>query len=78
MNNGARLFGPALAGLTIAAWGVAVCFTLNAISFLAVVVVLFIMRPAEFLAVPPRASERKTPSESLATASATSSAGRTW
>ncbi|HLQ33443.1 MAG TPA: MFS transporter, partial [Chloroflexota bacterium] len=46
--NSARLFGPALGGIVIAAWGVSVCFTLNAVSFLAVLVALTLMRPAEF------------------------------
>jgi MFS family permease len=59
MNNGARLFGPALAGVTIAIWGVGNCFVLNAISFLAVVIGLALMRPAEFQAVPERAEQRK-------------------
>ncbi len=59
MNNGARLFGPALAGLTIAVWGVGNCFVLNAISFLAVVIGLALMRPSEFQAVPERAEVRK-------------------
>jgi MFS family permease len=59
MNNGARLFGPALAGLTIAAWGVGICFVLNAITFLAVVVALALMRVLEFQAMPPRLEARK-------------------
>jgi MFS family permease len=59
MNNGARLFGPALAGLTIAAWGVGTCFVLNAISFLAVVVALALMRPSEFQALPDSSQRRR-------------------
>jgi MFS family permease len=53
--NSARLFGPALGGIVIAAWGVSVCFTLNAVSFLAVLVALTLMRPAEFHTTAPRA-----------------------
>ena len=42
--NGARLIGPALAGLAIAALGEGFCFLLNAISYLAVIVSLLMMR----------------------------------
>lgn len=38
--NGARVVGPAVAGLVIARWGIAVCFLLNAVSFVAVLVQL--------------------------------------
>jgi MFS family permease len=38
--NGARLVGPAIAGITIAAVGEGICFLLNAISFLAVIAAL--------------------------------------
>jgi MFS family permease len=50
--NSARLVGPALAGLTIAAFGVSVCFALNAVSFLAVIGALLLMRPERFYEVP--------------------------
>ncbi len=50
--NTARLAGPALAGLTIAAVGVKVCFALNAVSFLAVIAALLLMRPEHFYEVP--------------------------
>jgi len=46
--SSSRLLGPALGGLIIAAWGVPVCFAINAASFLAVLVALSLMRPAEF------------------------------
>lgn len=39
-QSGSRLVGPAVGGLVIAAWGVATCFALNALSFLAVLVAL--------------------------------------
>ncbi|MGN6563768.1 MAG: MFS transporter [Thermomicrobiales bacterium] len=42
--NTARLVGPALGGVTIAVIGVAGCFTLNAVSFLAVIGGLLLMR----------------------------------
>jgi len=45
--NGARVFGPALAGLTIGAFGIAPAFAINALSFLAVIVGLALMRDGE-------------------------------
>jgi MFS family permease len=42
--NAARVVGPAVAGLLIAAWGVTTAFALNAISFVAVLVALLAMR----------------------------------
>jgi MFS family permease len=47
MFNGARVIGPAVAGLTIAAFGMATAFALNALSFLAVIVSLAVMRDHE-------------------------------
>jgi MFS family permease len=47
MFNGARVFGPALAGLTIGAFGMAPAFAINAVSFLAVIVGLSLMRDDE-------------------------------
>ena len=45
--NTARIFGPALAGVLIAAVGAGWCFALNAVSFLAVIVALLAMRVSE-------------------------------
>jgi MFS family permease len=59
--NGARIAGPALAGLIIA-WaagpnsGIALVLFLNAISFVAVLAGLLMMNPAEFRSVPPTQS----------------------
>ncbi|MER3419744.1 MAG: MFS transporter, partial [Chloroflexota bacterium] len=50
--NSARLVGPALGGVAIAALGVAGCFYLNALSFLAVIGGLLLMRPERFFATP--------------------------
>jgi MFS family permease len=47
MFNGARVVGPALAGLTIAAFGIAPAFAINAVSFLAVLIALWLMRDDE-------------------------------
>ncbi|MCL5071092.1 MAG: MFS transporter [Actinobacteria bacterium] len=44
MVNGARLFGPAVAGLLVAAVGEGMCFLINAISFIAVIIALLFMR----------------------------------
>jgi MFS family permease len=42
--NGARMLGPALAGIIVAKWGEALCFFLNAVSYLAVLLSLLIMK----------------------------------
>lgn len=46
--NGARIFGPALAGVLIAAAGAGFCFGVNAVSYVAVLAGLLMMRPDEF------------------------------
>jgi MFS family permease len=45
--NGSRVFGPAIAGVLIATAGVGICFLINAISYLAVVGALLLMRESE-------------------------------
>jgi MFS family permease len=54
--NASRIYGPALAGILIAAFGAGICFAINAVSFLAVLAGLLMMRPQEFY--PVKASER--------------------
>ena len=55
MVNGARLIGPAVAGLLVASAGEGVCFVLNAISYLAVIVAIVAMRiPPVLTPRPPR------------------------
>jgi MFS family permease len=49
--NASRISGPALAGLLIATAGVGICFLLNAVSFLAVVGALLLMRDSELYAI---------------------------
>ncbi|HEX9078235.1 MAG TPA: MFS transporter [Desulfuromonadaceae bacterium] len=44
MVNGARLIGPSIAGLLVASVGEGICFLLNAVSYLAVIVALAAMR----------------------------------
>ncbi len=44
MFNVARIVGPSVAGIVLGAWGATWCFGLNALSFLAVIVALLLMR----------------------------------
>jgi len=44
--NGARILGPALAGVLVGAWGEGVCFSVNVVSYLAVLVALAAIRPS--------------------------------
>jgi MFS family permease len=53
--NGARLIGPTVAGILIAAFGEGICFLLNAISYVAVIIALLMMK----LAHKPRETRRK-------------------
>jgi MFS family permease len=46
--NASRVFGPAVAGLLYGFTGAGVCFLVNAISFLAVLLSLFLMRTRDF------------------------------
>jgi len=57
--NASRVVGPAVAGVLIAAVGVATCFALNAVSFLAVLASLLLMRERELFDVE-RSGERPT------------------
>ncbi|MBA2537952.1 MAG: MFS transporter [Actinobacteria bacterium] len=56
--NGARVIGPAIAGIVIAAFGTGVCFVLNAFSFLAVLAALASLRQDELHFVERDASTR--------------------
>lgn len=60
MFNGARVIGPALAGITLALTGPGWCFVINGISFLAVIVSLFLMRTP---AANPQATKKSAFSE---------------
>ena len=42
--NLARVIGPILAGIALAAWGPAICFVVNGLSFIAVIIALFMIR----------------------------------
>ncbi len=50
--NAARIVGPAVGGLLIAAVGIATAFLLNAASFIAPIIALLLMRPDKFFNVP--------------------------
>jgi MFS family permease len=54
MFNSARVIGPAIAGLVLAVVGAAWCFTINGISFLAVLISLWLMK------IPPHPKTRNT------------------
>lgn len=72
--NAARILGPAIAGILVASVGEAGCFALNALSFVAVLVSLLLMRPAPPAPPDPaqaRASVSDTLREGLAYAWAT-------
>ncbi len=53
MFNGARILGPALAGLAIGVFGIPIAFLLNGLSFLAVIAAYSLMR-VDDLHLPPR------------------------
>ena len=56
--NGSRVIGPALAGVLIAAFGTGICFVVNAVSFLSVLVALRLMREDELFPVEKRPETR--------------------
>ena len=58
MFNGARVIGPAIGGILIGVIGVAGCFAVNALSFLAVLVALLLMREVELHPAPRGARPR--------------------
>jgi len=49
--NASRIFGPAIAGVLLAAFGAGISFAINAVSFLAVLAGLLMMRQSEFFPV---------------------------
>jgi MFS family permease len=56
--NGSRIAGPAVAGVLIATLGIAACFFVNGVSFLAVLLALLAMRPHELHSPPGLRFER--------------------
>lgn len=63
LMNISRVAGPAVAGVLIATVGIAACFYANAISYVAVVVALYLMRPEELERVEPVRREKGQLSE---------------
>ena len=57
--NGSRIIGPAIAGVVIAAFGVAICFAINAITFFAVLTALALMRDGDMFSVE-KAEKKRT------------------
>lgn len=64
MFNGARVIGPAIGGVLIGVIGVAGCFAVNGVSFLAVLLALLFMRASE-LRPAPRAPRPRTVADVL-------------
>ena len=60
-----QIFGPALAGLLATTVGFGWCFTLDAATYLAVILCLFMMRPAELFRLPPAARTGREVREGL-------------
>jgi MFS family permease len=56
--NGARIVGPALAGIVIGAFGTPMCFLLNGVSFIAVIASLLMMRLPPFVPIPEEAAAK--------------------
>jgi len=65
VSNVARVFGPALAGLLVVTLGYGWCFTLDAASYLVVLVCLLLMRPPEFCRQPVLNKKRPTLKEGV-------------
>lgn len=66
MVNLSRVFGPALAGLLVTTLGYAAAFAIDAVSYLAVLVCLFMMRPQELYREAGRARGRTSVREAIA------------
>jgi MFS family permease len=64
--NAGRLIGPAIGGLVIATLGLAVCFFLNAATFVAIIVALAVMRTSELHPTQPAPRARGQLREGLA------------
>ena len=56
MVNLARLIGPALSGIVLVKFGAAICFSLNALSFVAVIVSLLLMKLPAY--IPPKVKKK--------------------
>lgn len=70
MVNAARILGPAVAGMLIVTVGIAACFLLNAVSYLALLTALALMRPHELDRPDPKPRRRGQLREGFAYAGA--------
>lgn len=57
--NAARIVGPTIAGILIAEVGIASCFILNGLSFVAVIVMLLLMRKGELAVAEPESGKSR-------------------
>lgn len=63
--NLSRVFGPALAGVLVTTLGYGWCFSVDAVTYLAVIACLAMMRPEELRRVPPRPRQPREVREGL-------------
>lgn len=63
--NLSRVFGPALAGVLVTTLGYGWCFAVDAVTYLAVIACLAMMRPEELRRVPPRPRQPREVREGL-------------
>ena len=65
MVNLARLIGPALSGIVLVKWGAGICFLLNGLSFIAVIISLLLMKLPPYTAPPVKNKIRSELTEGL-------------
>jgi len=65
MVNLARLIGPALSGIVLVKWGAGICFLLNGLSFIAVIISLLLMKLSPYTAPPVKNKIRSELTEGL-------------
>ena len=63
--NVSRIFGPALAGLLVVTTGFGWCFAIDAATYIAVIVCIYMMRPAELHRLPPKPKQKGEVREGL-------------
>lgn len=54
LTNLAKMLGPALAGIVLSEWGAGTCFLINAVSFIAIIICLLLMKLPPRPTPPPR------------------------
>ena len=63
--NVSRIFGPALAGLLVVTVGFGWCFAIDAATYIAVIICIYLMRPAELHRLPPKPKQKGEVREGL-------------